>query len=620
MNGENGKSLRIALIHMPFAPPENPSIGLTQIASVLKRRFGGRVDVRIHYLNLDVAALPGAAGFYGAATSPYGRMTGLADWFFRAAAFPGAADNTDAYLGRYYYDGVPEAAEVAGFARARREEVFAFLDELIGRYTLDETDLVGFSLCFFQTVASLAMASLLKRRNPKVTVVFGGPAVKGVPGRTLAEHAPSVDFVVSGPGLVSFPELVGRRLAGQPVASPAIPGVFARGMADTLPPARNIGAQLDIREDVPLDYGPFLDHFEAALGNSGRKPFLLMQTSRGCWWADRRRCAFCGLNDLRECFEALPPEAALRHIRSVLGYAGRVSRFVACDNVVPPDYFREVFPHLAPPPGVSIKYETRSAITAGQMRVLCRAGIRCVQPGVEALATETLERMRKGVTAFDNLRFLKDCLRHALYAEWNLLLFSPGEPEEVYLKYERDLPRLVHLQPPMGVFPIEFVRDSRYFEEAGAYWLDLEPHESLRYIYPFGPETLAGLCDRFTDRNADRARADLWLDRLGGLVGAWQERWAREAGGRPFLLLGRDAQSAYIHDSRAGEVESYRISDLSKRLLRGMGEIPREIEEAAAAAGAGEDAARREVGFLNERGLLFEEDGRFLSLVIEETA
>jgi len=619
MNGENGKRLRIALIYMPFAPPEGPAIGLTQIASVLKQRFGGQVDIRIHYLNLDVAALPDAAGFYGAATSPYGRMTGLADWFFRAAAFPDAEDNIEAYLGRYYYDGATEATEVAEFARARRGELFAFLDELIDRYALDSADLVGFSLCFFQTVASLAMASRLKLRNPEVTVVFGGPAVKGVPGKTLVEHAPCVDAVFSGPGLVSFPELVGRRLAGLPITRPAIPGVFARGVADALPPACNVGAQLDIRKDVPLDYRSFLDHFDAVLGDSGRQPFLLMQTSRGCWWADRRRCTFCGLNDLQERFEALPPEAALRHIRSVLGYAGRVSRFVACDNVVPPNYFREVFPHLAPPQGVFIKYETRSAITAEEIRVLCRAGIRCVQPGVEALSTESLTLMRKGVTASDNLRFLKDCLRHALYVEWNLLLFSPGEREEVYRKYERDIPRLVHLQPPEGVFPIEFVRDSRYFEEAGAYGLDLEPHESLRYIYPFAPETLFGLCYRFTDRNADPVWAEQWLDRLGGLIETWQERWACGPEERPFLLLYRDAQSACIHDSRSGGTGRYRISDLSERLLQEMGETPRTISEAAVAAEVEENAVRREIGFLNERQLLFEEDGRFLSLVISPT-
>jgi len=619
MNGKSEKTVKIALVNMPFAPPEGPSIGLTQIASVINKRFGGQVDVRTHYVNLDFAAMMKESGFYSQAISPYGRMSGLSDWFFRSAAFPDADDNLDDYLARYYFDGTPESEEVADFVRARRRDAYGFLDELIGRYELASADMVGFSLCFFQTVASLAMANRLKALNPKQTIVFGGPAVKGVPGRTLVDHSPSVDYVVSGPGLVSFPELVACLLSGRVSSIPEIRGVFARGVESGLPPDREEGANLDINADLPLDYGPFLDHYEASMAGSGRKPFLLMQTSRGCWWADKQRCAFCGLNGLSEHFEALSPEQALRHIRAVLGYAGRVSYFVACDNIAPPNYFKDVFPHLNPPEGVYIKYEVRPTITAEEIRALCAAGIRCVQPGVEALSTESLKCMRKGVSAFNNIRFLKDCVRHSLFAEWNILLFSPGEGEEVYRKYERDIPRLVHLQPPVGVFPVEYVRDSCYFEQAEAFGLDLEPHESLHYIYPFDRQTLSGLCYRFSDRNADRDMTDAWLEKLGGHVEMWRERWAGRQENRPRLLLGRDDHSAYIYDSRFGAAESYRISDASEKLLNAMASTPLAVREAAVMSGLEESAAKREIGFLKDRGLLFEEDGKCLSLAIEET-
>lgn len=620
MNGESEGTVKIALINMPFAPPEGPSIGLTQIAAVLKRRFGGQADVGIHYLNLDFAAMMKASGFYGQAVSPYGRLSGLADWFFRSAAFPDAEDNVDAYLGRYYFDGAPESEAVSAFVRGGRVAAYGFLDELIERYGLASADVVGFTLAFFQTAASLAMARRLKARKPGVTIVFGGPAVKGVPGRTLVDHAPCVDYVVSGPGLVSFPELVARLAAGEPEAIPKIQGVFARGVEDSLPPERAEGARRDIDADLPLDYGSFLDQYEASMGDGGGAPFLLLQTSRGCWWADRRRCAFCGLNSLSERFEAMAPETALRHIRSVLKYAGRVSRFVACDNVAPPGYFKEVFPRLKSPEGVSIKYETRSTLTAEEMRILCGAGIRCVQPGVEALSTESLTLMRKGVSAFNNIRFLKDCVRCSLFAEWNILLFSPGESEAVYRKYERDFPLLAHLQPPVGVFPVEYVRDSCYFERPEAFGLDLEPHESAGYIYPFDRQTVSGLCYRFSDRKAGGGMADVWLDRLGGLVGVWRERWESGPGNRPRLILGRDGHSAFIYDSRTGSAESYRISAAAESLLKAMADEPLPERESAAVGGTGGKAAEGELAFLKEKGLLFEEDGRYMSLAIEETA
>ena len=604
---------------MPFAPLGGPSIGLSQLETVVKAQFGAQVDLRTHYLNLDFAAKMKDSAFYSYAVSPYARMTGLADWFFRSSAFPEAADNTDDYLARYYFADNQETEAVVDFICNRRREMADFLDELIERYDLASSDIVGFSLCFFQTTASIAMANRLKALNPNMLIVFGGPAVKGVPGKTLVDNVPSVDYVFSGPGLVSFPKLVACCLAGDAESIPKIQGVFARGTECASSPESVVGAPLGIDVDIPLDYGPFLDKFEACIDDPEVFPFLLMQTSRGCWWADKQRCTFCGLNCLSERFEAMSPEQEIRHIQSILKYSSRVVHFVACDNIAPPNYFKEVFPHLNTPEGVFIKYETRPTITAEDIKTLCDAGIRCVQPGVEALSTESLKLMCKGVSAFNNVRFLKDCIRHHLFAEWNILLFSPGERDEVYLKYELDIPLLAHLQPPVDVFPIEFVRDACYFEEAQKFSLALEPHESLFYIYPFDPQTIAGLAFRFTDKNADIEKINTWLERLGGMVQAWRERWNVAQGLRPRLILWRDEHSAVIYDSRFGEGESYRISDAAEALLKAMDSNPMNIKDASFKSGIEELAAIEEIAFLKDRGLLFEEDLLYLSLPIIET-
>ena len=605
---------------MPFAPLGGPSIGLSQLEAVVKTQFGAQVDLQTLYLNLDFAAKLKGSAFYSHAVSPYARMTGLSDWFFRLSAFPEAADNTDDYLARYYFADDQETKTIIDFVRNRRQEMEGFLDELIERYDLASSDIVGFSLCFFQTTASIAMANRLKTRNPNMTIVFGGPAVKGVPGKTLVDNVPSLDYVFSGPGLISFPKLVSCFLAGDLDSIPKIQGVFARGVACGSSPERVVGATLDINADIPLDYGPFLDKFEACMEDTEVSPFLLMQTSRGCWWSDKQRCTFCGLNCLSERFEAMSPEHAIRHIQSVLKYSRRVVHFVACDNIAPPNYFKEVFPHLNTPEGVFMKYETRPTITAEDIKTLCDAGIRCVQPGVEALSTESLKLMRKGVSAFNNVRFLKDCIRHHLFAEWNILLFSPGERDEVYQKYELDIPLLAHLQPPVDVFPIEFVRDACYFEEAQKFSLALEPHESLFYIYPFDPQTIAGLAFRFTDKNADIEKINNWLERLGGMVQAWRERWNVAPGLRPRLILWRDEHSAVIYDSRFGEGESYRVSDAVEALLKAMDSSPMSAKDAALTCGLEEHAAMEEIVFLKDQGLLFEEDGRYLSLAIVEQA
>ena len=609
--------MKISLINMPFAPVGGPSIGLTQIESVLKSQFDSRVDLQTYYLNLDFAAKMKGSGFYSHCVSSYGRMSGLSDWLFRSVAFPQAEDTIDEYLARFYYDESSESRAVVDFVCNRRQEMCGYLDELIERYDLASSDIVGFSLCFFQTVASIAMANRLKAVNPDVTVVFGGPAVKGVQGKTLVENIASVDHVFSGPSLASFPKMVACMLSGDRESVAEIQGVFTAGVDTGRSPEREVGANIDVDTEIALDYEPFLDKYEACIDEPGVFPFLLMQTSRGCWWGDRQRCTFCGLNCLSEKFEAMSSGQAVRHINSVLKYSDRVSYFVACDNITPPGYFKDVFREISTPEGVYIKYETRPDISAAEIKVLCDAGIRCVQPGVEALSTESLKLMRKGVTAFSNIRFLKNCVQYGLFAEWNILLFSPGESEDVYRKYEQDIPKLAHLQPPVDVFPIEFVRDSCYFEHAEEYGLQLEPHESLSYIYPFDPETLAGLACRFNDRGRDREKMECWLETLGSMVAGWREKWSVEPDKRPRLILWRDEHSAVIYDSRTGEGESYRITDEEERLLITL-ERPLRIEDSARECGLSVSDAKKEIDLLNARGLLFEENGIYLSLAIKE--
>ena len=71
--------------------------------------------------------------------------------------------------------------------------------------------------------------------------------------------------------------------------------------------------------------------------------------------------------------------------------------------------------------------------------------------------------MRKGTTAFQNIGLLKECLAHGVVPDWNLLIGFPGEPEQVFEKYVRDLPKLVHLPPPGAPFmsdSIDTVRTS----------------------------------------------------------------------------------------------------------------------------------------------------------------
>ena len=608
--------MRVVLINMPFAALETPSLSLTQLAAVLRDGDGGRIRTETLYLNIDFARYIGSPAQYAHALSGTGFMTGIGDWFFRQVAFPDADDNRDAYFARYYYADDAATAEQRRFIDTKRQGAAAFLDELIAIYRLADADVVGFTALFSQTVASFAMAERLKRVNPDIVTVIGGAACEGVMGREFAARVPQIDYVFCGPALVSFPAFLRCLLEGDEEGPARIDGVFSAVPAPAgVAPA---GADLDIETPVPLDYGPFLDKLEAAFPDGSVRPCLLFETSRGCSWAETSACTFCGLNGIRRAYRSMTPHTAIETIRSLFAWVPRCPSFIAVDTMLPRGYVDTVFPFLNPPPEMKIMYEVRPDLDAADMSVLCRNGVAALQPGIESLHTATLQLMRKGTTAFRNIAFLKDAALHPLHIDWNLLVFSPGEPADAYEKYLRDLPLLMHLPPPNGVFPINIVRYSRYFEAPDAYGLDLQPQDFYALTYPFEPASLERIARHFVDRNADTETMDAWLGTLQRAVDRWRARWLGRDGKPQARLCFLEGDSgAVVYDSRSGEEREHVLTPLAARVLHALRKPAGAAELRQAFAGVAASDAHREIGRLLEGGLLFAENERYLSLVTD---
>src|SRR4051812_2508867 len=485
---------------MPFANLKLPSIALTQLRAVTEREFGERVRVRLLYLNHELANYLGLASHQRTAGALTANNPGLGDWFFRQAAFPKLPDNAEQYFQRYFPARTAENEQNKALVLAKRAGLDRFLQRLIVKHQLDQEDLVGLTSMFAQNTACFALARGIKERRPQVVTVMGGANCEAPMGRELALHLDAVDFVFSGPALESFPELVRHLMAGEVERCHEIQGVFSRRNADSerLRGHGAIGRELPIDVPVPLDYDSFLSDLQRSFPSGRVEPNLTFETSRGCWWGERSHCTFCGLNGGTMMYRAMPPAQARELLQSLLArYGDRCARFESVDNIMPREYLTEVFPHITPPPGVSLFYEVKADLKEREMEVLSRAGVTEIQPGIEALATSTLKLMRKGTTAFQNVTFLKNCLRFGIRPSWNLLIGFPGETEEVYRKYLGDLPRMVPLPPPFGAFPVRFDRYSPYFTRAAEYGLELEPYDFYRAIYPFGDESLANMAYYF---------------------------------------------------------------------------------------------------------------------------
>jgi len=433
------------------------------------------------------------------------------------------------------------------------------------------------------------------------------------------------DALRRGSGQACPPNLLQTPVSPLAGETPACPEHSRRVRRDhhltdpSLEPAaeRPFGAELDINTPLPLDYRPFLDSLDRAFPGGGVQPVLLFETSRGCWWGERQRCAFCGLNGPELRHRAMQPERAVAQIRALFPYAGRCALLAAVDTILPRHYVAEVLPALQPPPGLKIQYEVRPQFSAAELQALCAAGVTVLQPGIESLCTATLQRMHKGTTAFQNIRFLKACSRFPLEIGWNLLIHAPGEDAAVVARYLDLIPRLTHLHPPQSASLVGFVRYSEYFEQARAHGLELRPEDHYRLTFPFDAAALGRIAVKFYDARADAERQADDLRRLNAAIAAWRTRWLNADGrGEARLCRVRDGDRTLVYDSRPGAAVQYPLTPRTAAVLDQL-EQPRSAADLAAAVpGLAPADAGQELAWLRARGLLFEEDGRQLSLLV----
>lgn len=610
---------RIVLINMPFANLRLPSIALTQLQSRVLSVLGSRVSVEVLNLNQDFAKYLGLDLYNHLTDSAGSQNGGLGDWFFRQAAFPDLPNNAEKYFERYMPLRTQETLRVKERIVQTRDGLDAFINKLVSTYLLDQADLVGFTSMFMQNVASFAMALNLKRRNPALITVIGGANCESPMGQTIVKNVRQIDYVFSGPALKSFPDFVKCCLDGELSQIQAIRGVFSRSAEVPQTGQQTIGDELPMDVPIEIDYQPFLQSIAENFPNGEVNPVLPFETSRGCWWGERAHCTFCGLNGATMGYRSMSPDRAIEQFKSLFQYAGKVSRLEAVDNILPKSYLKDVLPHLKTPPNMSIFYEVKADLSEQDVEVLATAGVKHIQPGIESLATSTLKLMKKGTTVFQNLGLLKLLALYEIHPAWNLLVGFPGEGQEVYERYLQVLPLLYHLCPPSGVYPVRFDRYSPYFDGAQKYGLDLRPLGYYSLVYPFEQADLNNIAYYFADENIAApyfTTMAKWIGKLRVLVDNWLARWNNPGRGLAPRLFFKP-NSTIVSDTRTGKVVEHQVGKTGKAILELLSRPGRIDTLSKGLADVEGLDIEKEIQLLQQKGLLFQEGDRLLSLVLE---
>jgi ribosomal peptide maturation radical SAM protein 1 len=618
----------VALISMPFGPHMSPSIALSLLQAGLNDQ---RISSRIHYFSLRFAELIGESLYSSIATdSGKPSIRELAgEWLFREALFgEEGEDKVESYVDEIlrHRRAWPEHAgmrrlpeSMIGRLLRIRQKIPLFLDRCTEEVITGRPAVVGFSSVFQQHVASLALASRIKRLAPQTSIVFGGANCEGVMGAETVRQFPFVDAAVSGEGDLIFSTMVRRCLNGQSLEGMA--GVRTHAGIDEeyrLGTFTNAPMVLEMDRLPTPEYADYFDQFGTSRFEKEWQPGLYFESSRGCWWGERMHCAFCGLNGTTMQYRSKSSGRALDELRDLS------QRYPGCDvqvtdNILDMKYFDDFIPALAGEKlNIELFYETKSNLKKRQIRALRAAGIRRIQPGIESLSDSVLKLMRKGVSALQNIQLLKWCKELGVKPYWNFLWGFPGEEPAAYDQMTDLIPQLRHLPPPVGVSGIRLDRFSPNFSQAPTLGFDnVRPLAPYEHIYPFPRSVISNLAYYFAFDYRDGQNVDGYVGPLLKALRAWQRAgpsdevvafddgahlsiWdLRREGAQPLTTLGGLERFLYLRCDSADDIKS--------------------LVTAARQAGfdeATETLVAERLGPLIGRHLLLRDGNRYLALAI----
>ena len=572
----NGKVL---LIVPPFQALQTPSLGVSQLKANIQA-IG--LEAEVVYLNMLFAERIGPNLYeWMAATGPY--LVG--DFVFSRIAH----ERTDGDVERYVEKVVQNSAienelprRLGKSSAEALEDLIAAADDFVKNDAIREIRdrdpwMVGFSSTFQANGSSIAIIRELKKHHPEILTVIGGANCETEMGLELMAQYPEIDFVGRGECDKTFTVLLQDLQAGNGGAG--IEGFLTRAEGPTTTPSPPLhGPDLDANPHP--DFEDYFAQLDKVSFKEQLRPGLAMETSRGCWWGAKSHCTFCAFNREGMVFRAKSPERALDELKSQIDRYG-LDLMEMTDNILDMNYFKTVLPQLSETPIASMFWETKANLTEQQVRLLQRAGVKWIQPGIESLSDKSLKLMRKGSSQLQNVQLLKTCTESGIRITWNWLFGFPGEDEGEMDHLDHVVKTIHHLQPPSAAPVIYMERFAPYQMTPEEWGLDpIRPAEAYHHVYPFPEDSLMRLAFFYESDYFKVKEEGVAHKRLQAIVADWNKFNARS-----HLMAVPRRDSLLLLDTRPCATKFMRkLTGLERKIydfihsIRGLKEVQRAFD------------------------------------------
>lgn len=262
----------------------------------------------------------------------------------------------------------------------------------------------------------------IKAQRSDCLIGFVGPHVTVLPEESLL-RATAVDFVARK----EFDFTARDIIHGRPLCE--VKGLSWRD-------GRTIRHNEDADPIVDLDSLPsVIDVYERDLTTENyyigylKHPYLSLYTGRGC----PARCTYCLWPQTisGHSYRTRTPESVCREMEAARDRFPQVKEFFIDDDTFTADPRRaeEIAKGLARL-GVTWSTSSRANVPYETLRTLRKCGLRLLMAGFESSSDEILRRARKGITAEDSRRFVRDCKELGIQLHGTFMLGLPGETKE----------------------------------------------------------------------------------------------------------------------------------------------------------------------------------------------
>ncbi len=379
--------MKVALIQCPAWGTYDPPLALAQLSSCLKK-----AGHKIFVLDMNIK-------LYRNRQDNHKNM-----WAWEQSQF--------------WYD----LTSVKKFFNGNSKTIEGYLSEIIEK----NIDIIGFSISASSRLASLETAKLIKKMNPKVLTVFGGPLFLERRFIDLVLEDSSVDIVIIGESEITLNELLEFVEEKKDIST-------CKGMA--LKRENKIVVTEPRQPISDLDVLPFLDFSKLPLTDYDDSRHIPIMSSRGCVL----NCVFCSSRSFWSGYRTMSGQRIFKEIEFQKAHLGKLyphlghvdfMDLVFNGNLKTLEEFCEFMIKAEFKIAWTANMIIRQDMTSDILKKIKEAGCEHILFGIESGSPRILKLMRKNYRIEDADRIIKELHELGIIVTCNFMFGFPGEREE----------------------------------------------------------------------------------------------------------------------------------------------------------------------------------------------